>query len=107
MGAKKKTYIDKGIGVVTYYGDALHGRRTSSGEVFDMNAYTTAASPEYAFGTILKVTNIENGNSIEVKVNDRGAFYSRGVSLDLSKAAFAELSPLSRGVLKVRIDVVK
>jgi len=107
IGAKKKIYIDNGSGLATYYADAFHGRKTSSGEIFDMNNFTTAASYNYAIGTILKVTNTTNGNTVEVKVNDRGAFSAYGVTLDLSKAAFSELAPLSRGVIWVKIEIVQ
>lgn len=104
--AEKKTIINQSIGIATYYADYFHGRRTANGETFDMNAMTCAATSKYAFGTILKVTNIENGKSVEVKVNDRGAFESRGVTLDLSKGAFEAISPLSRGVVRIEIEQV-
>jgi len=83
------------------------GGRTASGEIFDMESMTAAASPEYNFGTILRVTNTVNGRSVEVKVNDRGAFTSFGVALDLSKGAFEKIAPLSQGVILVKIEVLE
>jgi len=72
-----------------------------------MESMTAAASPEYNFGTILRVTNTVNGRSVEVKVNDRGAFTSFGVALDLSKGAFEKIAPLSQGVILVKIEVLE
>ena len=105
--AEIKEFTDERSGIATYYADYFHGRKTANGEIFDMNAMTTAATPSYSFGTILKVTNVENNKSVEVKVNDRGAFSSYGVALDLSKGAFEKISPLSRGVLNVKIEEIK
>ena len=74
--------------VTTWYGPGFNGRRTASGEVFDMDGMT-AAHKTFPFGTRLKVTNPKNGKSVVVVVNDRGPFVA-GRDLDLSKgAAFA------------------
>lgn len=86
----------------TWYGGKFHGRLTASGERFNQNALT-CASNKYKFSTQLIVTNLYNGKSVTCTVNDRGGFDKYGVSLDLSKAAFAKISPLSKGKIKVTI----
>lgn len=84
----------------SYYGQRFHGRRTASGEVFNMNAMTTAHKT-LPFGTRLRVTDPNTGKSIVVRVNDRGPFVG-GRGLDLSKAAFSKLfGGTSKGVGKV------
>ena len=103
---KEKVLVFRDQGIATYYADYFHGRRTANGEIFDMNKMTTAASWEYSFGTILRVTNLQNGKQVEVKVNDRGAFPAFGVTLDLSKGAFEEIASLSQGVLWTKIEVI-
>lgn len=91
---------------VSYYAEPFHGRKTRSGEIYDKNKLTCAAIEEYAFGTLLRVTNILNGKEVVVKVNDRGNFKQYGRALDLSERAFKELSndKLYVGVLKVRVE---
>lgn len=88
----------------TYYGDKFHGRKTANGERFDQNAMT-CASNRHKFGTRLKVTNKANGKSVVCRVNDRGGFSKYGTTLDLSKASFAKIAPLSDG--KVRVTIRK
>lgn len=92
-------------GTVTYYGDKFHGRKTASGERFDQNAMT-CASNTHKFGTLLEVTNVKNGKSVVCRVNDTGGFSKYGVSLDLSKGAFAKIAPLSQGRAQVSIRKV-
>ena len=87
----------------TWYGDELHGRRTASGEIFDKNKLTCAATSIYKLGQYLELTNINNGKSVVVKVNDRGGFSKHGVHLDLSEGAFKKLAPIKRGVVNVTI----
>lgn len=86
----------------TWYGDRFHGRLTASGERYNQNAFT-CASNQYKFGTRLKVTNKANGKSVICRVNDRGGFGKYGTALDLSKASFAKIAPLSKGKIKVTI----
>ena len=93
------------FGKATYYGSALHGNRTASGETFDMYAMT-AAHLTLPFGTIVEVTNLHNGKSIQVKINDRGP-YGAGRVIDLSEAAFEEIASLSSGVINVQYRVVE
>ncbi|MBU0728082.1 septal ring lytic transglycosylase RlpA family protein [Patescibacteria group bacterium] len=86
-------------GEASYYGDAFHGKTTASGAVFDASGFT-AAHKTLPFGTWLKVTNVENGESVYVEVTDRGPYVGDRV-IDLSQAAFEAISPLSRGVITV------
>ncbi len=89
-------------GEASYYGMAVHGNGTASGEIFDAYALT-AAHPSLPFGTLVLVTNLDNGKQVTVRINDRGP-YSPGRIIDLSEAAFKELSPLSAGVIRVSIQ---
>jgi rare lipoprotein A len=92
------------VGEAVYYADYLDGEPTASGEIYDRTEFT-AAHNGYAFGTMLKVTNLENNKSVIVRVNDRGGFKS-GVSVDLSRAAAAQLDMLRSGRTTVRIEPV-
>ena len=89
-------------GVASWYGEAFNRRKTSNGEWFDMNrltaAHATLPLPSYA-----KVTNLENGREIVVRINDRGPFVDTRV-MDLSKAAADELGYLNKGTTKVRVQ---
>ncbi len=76
-------------GTASWYGNRFHGRRTASGERYDMHAYT-AAHKSLPFGTILRVTNLDNSKSVLVRVNDRGPFV-RGRIIDLSRVAAKEI----------------
>ncbi len=91
---------------VSWYGGKFHGRKTASGEIYNQNKLTCAATKTYKLGTYLKVTNIENNKSVVVKVNDRGGFKKYGRTLDLSRQAFKNIAKLSKGVIKVRIEKV-
>ena len=88
----------------SYYADEFHGRPTSSGELFDMNAFT-AAHKSLPFGTLLEVTNLENGRKVVVRVNDRGPFVPNR-EIDVSKRAAQDLDMLRSGVAKVSIRKV-
>ena len=88
----------------SYYGGKFHGRRTASGERYDKNALT-AAHKTLPFGTIVRVTAEWNQKSVEVRITDRGPF-KKGRVIDLSTAAAAELSMLSKGVGDVTLVVV-
>lgn len=92
------------VGMASYYGKRFHGRKTANGERFDMNKLT-AAHRSYPFGTVLRVTNLRNNKQVKVRVNDRGPYVGRRV-IDLSKRAAKELGFVSRGVTKVKIEVV-
>ena len=91
-------------GYASWYGKAHHGRLTTSGEIYDMYAYT-AAHPALPMGTRLRVTNLKNGREITVRVNDRGPVVA-GRILDLSYAAARDLDAAGDGVVPVRIRVL-
>jgi len=93
----------KFIVVASWYGEDFHGRPTSSGEPFDMNALT-CAHKEYPFGTKLKVTNTSNNKSVECIVNDRGPFI-KGRDIDLSYAAARQIDLIAPGIATVLIEV--
>ena len=102
----QKHLVDRGLhdGVASYYGNSFTGRGTASGEKFD-NAQNMAAHPYLPFGSIIKITNKANGNSVESRVVDCGPFV-KGRVIDLSQSAFAELGSLSAGLLRVTVEVV-
>jgi rare lipoprotein A len=91
------------VGLASYYAREHDGRRTASGETYDMDAMT-AAHRTLPFGTRLRVTNLENGRQVVVRVNDRGPF-RRGRIIDVSRAAARELGLIGPGVARVRLDV--
>jgi rare lipoprotein A len=95
----------KETGMASYYARKFHHRKTASGERFDNNAMT-AAHKTLPFGTEVNVTNLNNGKSITVRINDRGPFV-KGRIIDLSRAAFSQIEDLDRGVIKVKISVVR
>lgn len=92
------------VGIASWYGGRHQGRLTASGEIFDENRLT-AAHRKLPLETNARVTNLENGRSVEVKVNDRGP-YIRGRVIDLSARAAQELGMTQRGLALVRIEVV-
>jgi rare lipoprotein A len=92
-------------GVASYYADEFHGRQTSNGEVYDMNDLT-AAHRTFPFGTKVRVTNVENGKIVFVRVNDRGPFHE-GRIIDLSLGAAKELDIIKSGTARVRIEVLE
>ena len=91
----------------SWYGDKpWEGRKTASGEIFRSHSMTAACAPQYKLHTKLHVTNKNNGKSVIVRCNDRGAFHKAKYgyrSLDLSKGAFSKIAPLSQGVVKINI----
>jgi len=91
-------------GVVSWYGAQFHNRKTASGERFDSGALTMA-HPSLPFGTKARVTNLRNGRSVVVRVNDRGPFVGQRIA-DLSQAAATEIGMLRKGLAKVRIEVL-
>lgn len=91
-------------GLASWYGLPFHGRRTASGERFDMNQLT-AAHPWLPFGTRVLVRNPGNGRSVVVRINDRGPF-KRGRIIDLSHAAARAIGLLSAGVQSVVLVAV-
>lgn len=93
------------VGRASYYGKRFHGRRTAKGDVFDLSQMT-AAHRVLPLGTVIKVTNLENGRIVEVEVNDRGPFSRRRV-LDVSLEAARRLDMVRKGSAKVMIEIVE
>jgi rare lipoprotein A len=93
-----------GDGLASYYADRYQGHKTASGERFDA-ARLTAAHRTLPFGTRVRVTNLDNGRSVVVRVNDRGPFAS-GRVIDLSQAAARQLDMLRAGVARVKLEVL-
>jgi rare lipoprotein A len=91
-------------GYASWYGRWHHGRETSSGEPYDMHELT-AAHPSLPMGTRVQVTNLRNGRSVEVRVNDRGPTVE-GRIIDLSYAAARALDAVRAGVVLVRLRVL-
>lgn len=91
-------------GRVSWYGGKFHGRLTSSGERYNMNDFT-AAHKTLPFGTKVKIINPKNGKEVIVRITDRGPFVPKR-EFDLSKAAFAELTSLNAGVIKVNYEIL-
>jgi peptidoglycan lytic transglycosylase len=92
------------IGVASWYGPGFHGQATASGAIYDQDELT-AAHQTLPLGTRVMVTNLKNGRSIEVLVNDRGPF-AKGRILDLSHAAAKSLDMVGAGTAPVRIEVI-
>jgi rare lipoprotein A len=92
-------------GIANFYSDKLDGRKTASGEVYDKNALT-ASHKKLPYGTKVKVTNVENGKSVVVTINDRMAASNSAV-IDVSRRAAEELGFVGAGRVKVTLEVQK
>jgi rare lipoprotein A len=92
-------------GIASYYAQDFHGKQTSNGETFDMNALT-AAHRTFPFGTKVRVTNLENNKTVVIRVNDRGPF-KEGRIMDLSLGAAKELDLIRTGTARVRLEVLE
>jgi rare lipoprotein A len=92
------------VGVASWYGPGFHGKRTANGDIYDQYELT-AAHPSLPLGTRVMVTNLENGRSVEVRINDRGPFVDNRV-IDLSYAAARTIRMLGPGTVPVRIEVL-
>jgi rare lipoprotein A len=91
-------------GVASWYGHPYHGRRAANGEIYDMEKMT-AAHRTLPFGTWVRVTNLENNQTVDVRIIDRGPF-AKGRILDLSHAAAASIAMIGPGIAKVKITVI-
>ena len=92
------------FGLASYYSDKFQGKPTASGTPYDKNKYT-AAHKTLPFGTIIKVTRLDNKKSVTVKVNDRGP-YIGGRIVDLSRVAAQKLNLITDGTAQVKVEVV-
>jgi rare lipoprotein A len=95
-------YVEEGM--ASWYGVPFHGRRAANGEIFDMNMLV-AAHRTLPFGSILRVTNLNNGRQIDVRVIDRGPFVGDRV-LDLARAAAVRLDMIGTGTARIRIELL-
>jgi len=96
-------------GLASFYGKALHGEETASGETFDMREMV-AAHPSWPFGTKVRVTNLENDRTAVVEIIDRGPVDSvvrEGVIIDLSRGVARELAFIEDGRVRVQLDVLE
>ena len=92
-------------GKASYYSDDLHGKPTASGEPYH-RLQLTAAHRTLPFGTICKVTNLANGKSVNVRINDRGPFIE-GRIIDLSYKAAEVLDAIKAGIIDVKVQIMK
>lgn len=97
-------YAHSEVGMASWYGRKFHGRRTANGERFDMNALT-AAHRTLPMPSVVRVTNLENGRSARLRVNDRGPFAHDRV-IDVSRQAAEMLGFRSKGTARVKVDIL-
>lgn len=93
------------VGLASWYGAQWKGRETASGEIFEPERLT-AASPSLPLGSIIQVTNLRNGKTVRLRVNDRGPWHGHRI-LDVSRAAARMLGFVERGVTRVRIRLLR
>ena len=102
-GDKQVGYTESGL--ASFYADKHQNKRTANGEIYK-HELKTAAHKKLPFGSTVKVTNISNGKSVVVKINDRGPFV-KGRIIDLSKSAFSSIANTRLGLIKVKIEVIQ
>lgn len=101
-GGSWRGYTETGL--ASYYADRYHNKKTASGEPYRTHL-NTAAHMTLPFGSLVRVTNLTNGKSVVVKVNDRGAF-KRGRIIDLSRSAFSSIGNTRSGLIRVKVEVL-
>ena len=99
----KYVFYEKGN--ASWYGPGFNGKKTASGEIFNMNKLT-AAHKTLGFGTMVRVTNLKNNKRVIVTINDRGPF-AKGRIIDLSKKAALAIDMINDGVVPVKIELFK
>ena len=97
--------VYKEAGIASYYASKFQHRKTASGEQFD-NDLMTAAHKTLPFGTEVIVKNLDNGRSVNVRINDRGPFV-KGRIIDLTRVAFSKIANLDEGLAKVEITIAR
>lgn len=97
--------IESIVGLASYYAEPFHGRLTANGETYDKYGLT-AAHNSWPFDTIIKVTNLNNNKSVNIRINDRMPKHPARI-IDLSYGTALQLDMLNDGVVKVRLDVLK
>jgi rare lipoprotein A len=93
------------VGVASWYGHPYHGRAAASGEVYDMEQFT-AAHRTLPFGTLVRVVNLKNNKTVDVRINDRGPFVDDRI-IDLSHAAARSIELIGPGTARVRVEVLQ
>jgi len=93
-------------GIASYYAEPYHGRRTANGEVFDTYNDMTAAHKTLPFNTVVRVKNLNNGEEVDVRINDRGPFI-KGRVIDLSLVAAKQIDLVRPGVAPVKLKILK
>ena len=101
LGCREPTSVEEGV--ASFYDDSFNGRRTASGETYSKRAYT-AAHRSLAFGTRVKVINLDNDRSVWVRINDRGPEVESRI-IDLSAAAARKLEMTQAGTARVRLEI--
>ena len=97
------------VGLASWYGPGFHGEETASGEIFDQRKMV-AAHRTLPLGSVIRVTNLENGRRVTLRVIDRGPYgrnFRKGTILDVSRGAARRLRMVRDGLVKVRIEVMK
>ena len=108
MGQTYYPHIDEDyeeIGMASWYGSDFHNKKTSNGETYNMNDFT-AAHRTLPMPSMVRITNLENGRSIKVRINDRGPFVKNRI-IDVSKRVAQELKFHTQGVTKVKVEYLK
>jgi len=100
----KEDWKNEMEGIASWYGEDFNGHLTANGEVYDMYAFT-AAHKTLPLGTTVKVTNLDNGMTTQVRINDRGP-YVEGRVIDLSRTAARALNMREKGTTRVKLEVV-
>jgi rare lipoprotein A len=97
------------VGLASWYGPGFHGQETASGEIFDQREMV-AAHRTLPLGSVIRVTNLENGRRVTLRVIDRGPYgrnFRKGTVVDVSRGAAGRLRMIRDGIVKVQIEVVK
>lgn len=97
------------VGLASWYGPGFHGEETASGEIFDQREMV-AAHRTLPLGSVIRVTNLENGRRVTLRVIDRGPYgrnFRKGTIVDVSRGAARRLRMLKEGLVKVRLEVMK
>jgi rare lipoprotein A len=102
---KNRNILAVETGTASFYADEFNGKNTANGEVYNMNDLT-AAHPSYPFNTLVKVTNLSNNKSVEVRINDRMPDF-KGRVIDLSYAAAKKIEMINAGIQEVKLEVIK
>ena len=97
------------LGLASYYGPGFHGQETASGEIFDQTEMV-AAHRTLPLGSVVRVTNLENGRQVVLRVIDRGPYgrnFRKGTIIDVSKGAARRLRFLRKGLIRVRVELIR